>query len=377
MSRARGWLHALAAVLTVSPDSMLLHFMLLYSPCSAVWETIPLILFLKYSVMGFIQVGYSVVQAGSPAILLSQVKQSWRALLLPSIFMLICQLGLTTCFMTTTAANAIMLFNLQPVWALGMGRYFLGDTAQPHTLVAMAVALSAVFLAFAPLAMSGEVEAEMPAAEGAIPRTRFGDVVALLVGVSLASYLVAYRASSMSDPEAPLSIAPALGSLGASLVAAPAAIAILVSKGEEGGIGLSSTFVLATLVDAILEAYYDIAMGLASEDITSAEVAMMMLLEIPLGPLFCYWAFREVPATSTIIGCLVLFCTLVAHGVIELRIEMHAAAKLEDGSKDGASKSGDSELQLRDIMSSRGGVALSKRASGAQRVQSTVEPTMV
>ena len=56
---------------------------------------------------------------------------------------------------------------------------------------------------------------------------------------------------------------------------------------------------------------------------------------------------------------------------------MHAAAKLEDGSKDGASKSGDSELQLRDIMSSRGGVALSKRASGAQRVQSTVESTMV
>ena len=48
------------------------------------------------------------------------------------------------------------------------------------------------------------------------------------------------------------------------------------------------------------------------------EVALV-LLEIPLGPLFVFIGFQEAPAVYTVIGCIVLAVTLVGHGVIEAR----------------------------------------------------------
>ena len=64
-----------------------------------------------------------------------------------------------------------------------------------------------------------------------------------------------------------------------------------------------------------------------------------------------YAAFREVPATVTIVGCTALFVILVAHGVIEMRMEM-ASVGAEDG-KERASTVPSSP---------RGGVILSERS---------------
>ena len=82
-----------------------------------------------------------------------------------------------------------------------------------------------------------------------------------------------------------------MGSLGAMLLCMPGALFVLASGSAETNdppiiMQLSAPFLIFMFLDGVGEASADIAMGLASEDITAAEVGLVMLLEIPLGPLF-------------------------------------------------------------------------------------------
>ena len=72
----------------------------------------------------------------------------------------------------------------------------------------------------------------------------------------------------------------------------------------------------------------DLWMGQAAEDITSAEVALVLLLEIPLGPLYVYAAFGELPPACTVVGAALLLLTLVGHGAIEAMHADGASSKL-------------------------------------------------
>ena len=180
--------------------------------------------------------------------------------------------------------------------------------------------------------------------------------------------MTASRATSMSDPDAPLSVTTAVGSFGVVLVSAPAALAVFMAS--DAPISLSAPFVLFLFVDAVLEASCDIALGLASADITGAEAGLVMLLEIPLGPLFVYAAVGEVPATVTVIGCSALFCILVGHGMLEVHM---AASASSNGAVEGNAKAGTALL----ASPRAGGALLSERSksgigSAAARVAGMV-----
>jgi hypothetical protein len=120
-----------------------------------------------------------------------------------------------------------------------------------------------------------------------------------------------------------MSAAPAFGSLGAALVAAPFALLWIHRLTD-----VSFWFYIST--DALLEAIYDVGMGMAAQYITAAEVALVLLLEIPLGPFFVFCFFGEVPPSFTLIGCVVLLLALMGHGVVEARLDvasrLHAPA---------------------------------------------------
>ena len=182
----------------------------------------------------------------------------------------------------TTAANAIVYFSLNPLWAALMGLAFLGDRVQRHTVIAMAIAFTAVGVAFIPSMLAGP-EADEPSgkhgvpSEGASSPTLHGDLIAFATGMTLAGFITSSRASSLGDNEAPMSVAPALGSLGASLLATPFAIHACLQRGGSssgggsgggGAVSLSPSFLLFLLADATLEACYDVWMGEAAEFIT-------------------------------------------------------------------------------------------------------------
>jgi len=110
--------------------------------------------------------------------------------------------------------------------------------------------------------------------------------------------------------------------------------------------------------------------------ITSAEVALVLLLEIPLGPLFVFLFFGEVPPLFTILGCIVLALALVGHGVIEARGAQEAVSLSRIGSK----------LSLQEDISHRGSPASFKLsrptsfvafAAGPRRVYSYSSENLV
>jgi len=322
--RARGYTLATLAVLAVAPDAMLLRFIRQNAPLAeqSTVSQIAVILAIKYTMMGIIQLVFVLyTSSDSSRVLIAKARKSWRAVLPPLLCMLVTQIGFTIGLLETTAANAIMYFSLNPMWAAVMGLAFLGDEVRKHTLVAMGIALLAVAMAFAPslLGPSGEGghAQEEVTPEGASAPTLHGNLVALATGVSLAAFITSSRAGSLGDEDAPMGLAPALGSLGAALVATP--LAVVACGGSAAPVLTRPLFLAYLLADAVLEAFYDLWMGMAAEDITSAEVALVLLLEIPLGPLYVFLAFREVPAVYTIAGAAVLLVTLVGHGVIEAR----------------------------------------------------------
>lgn len=337
--RAAGFAFATLAVLAVSPDAMLLRFVRMHAPRQLMgqdWSQIAVIIAIKYAMMGCIQMCHALCMTGSS--LLHKVRKSWRVLVTPSAFMLITQIGFTIGLLETTAANAIVYFSLNPLWAALMGLAFLGDRVQRHTVIAMAIAFTAVGVAFIPSMLAGP-EADEPSgkhgvpSEGASSPTLHGDLIAFATGMTLAGFITSSRASSLGDNEAPMSVAPALGSLGASLLATPFAIHACLQRGGSsssgggGAVSLSPSFLLFLLADATLEACYDVWMGEAAEFITSAEVAIVLLLEIPLGPLYVFVTFGETPPLYTVVGASVLLVTLVGHGAIEAMYTRRTGSK--------------------------------------------------
>ena len=320
--RVKGYVVALGAVLAVSPDGMLLRFIRANQPecveeddalVSCNIKMLIVLICIKYALMGTIQLAFVMWESGGPRKLFTAASISWRPLVAPSLFMLVTQFGFTIGLLETTAANAIMFFSLNPLWAALMGCVWLHDKVEKHTVIALVVSGTAVFGAFLPTALGLEGHTGVDP-EGASHATLHGNAIALATGVSLAAFITSSRAGSLADGDAPMNVAPALGSLGAAALALPGAL--LVTGGR---LPVTPGFLAYLLIDAVLEAGYDVGMSIAAQDITSAEVALVLLLEIPLGPLFVFIGFQEAPAVYTVIGCIVLAVTLVGHGVIEAR----------------------------------------------------------
>jgi len=272
--RMRGYVLALVAVLAVSPDAVLLRFVRQHShhstncanataaECNA--HMLMVLIFVKYTMMGSIQALFTVWHCGGVRPLVAAVRSSWRPLVVPSTFMLLTQIGFTVSLLETTAANAIMFFSLNPLWAATMGFFCLSDKVERHTLVAMGIAGGAVAFAFIPTVLGSDGGGEDGTAqpEGASGPTLHGNLIALATGVSLAAFITGSRYGSLKDANAPMSAAPALGSLGAALVAAPVALRYLHHLS-------SKWFLLFIFLDALLEACYDLAMGLAAEHVST------------------------------------------------------------------------------------------------------------
>jgi drug/metabolite transporter (DMT)-like permease len=322
--RLRGYLFAVFGMFAVSPDAVMLRFIRKHATDAVRCEEgmskdmcnvhfLMVLLCLKYAMMFALQLLFVLWSAGGARPLASSVRSSWRLLVVPTVFMLFSQIGFTTCLLETTAADAIMFASLNPLWAALMGCFFLKDKVAAHTMVAMVVAAGAVALAFLPSVLGGaKEEAELP--KGASGPTLHGNLIALATGATLAAFITGSRAGSLADPNAPMSVAPMLGSLGAALVCLPGAILWTGSLADPA-------FLLFILGDAVLEASYDISMPFAAREITSAEVALVLLLEIPVAPLFVWIFFGEVPPLFTVIGAGVLVVSLLAHGLIEARRE--------------------------------------------------------
>ena len=177
----------------------------------------------------------------------------------------------------TTVANVLFIQAASPVIAAVLAWAFLGERCAPRMWVAIALALVGVTV--------------MIGAPGG--GSLFGDLIAvvMMLAFSVGLVITRYRRD--------ISMAPgtAIAQVMLVVVAAPLS--------SPGSVDAGDWLVL------VLLGFFQIGLGLAlltigARLLPAAEVAVITLLEVVLGPLWVWLAFREEPGTGAIVGGMIV-----------------------------------------------------------------------
>ena len=147
-ARTRGYLLALAGVLIVSPDSIILRY------AKATIVDRPMAIWLIVTVKGaFMIVFNTVFTLGSFKPDERNLRSIWRGfcagplvIFLSALMNIGVSVGFPLSLLETTAANALLLISLNPMWAALLGWLFLRDELHRATVCAMIVCIFAILL---------------------------------------------------------------------------------------------------------------------------------------------------------------------------------------------------------------------------------------
>ena len=214
------------------------------------------------------------------------VVQAWRSIGLAGVGLAVCLAAASCAFILalneTTVARVLFIQAIAPVLAAVLARVFLGEPISPRTAVALALALAGVGI--------------MLGAPGSGDLT--GDLLALVMALSFAIALVITR------HRRDVSMAPATC---LSQVLLMVAFLPFASLGDVGGQDL---LVLAALGAGQIGLGL-IFLTLGARLIPAAQVGLITLLEVVLGPLWVWLALDEHPGTLTLVGGAVVVAAIV------------------------------------------------------------------
>mmetsp|Transcript_49722 Transcript_49722/g.82515 ORF Transcript_49722/g.82515 Transcript_49722/m.82515 type:complete len:348 (+) Transcript_49722:179-1222(+) len=305
-SRATGVLIAFASVLAVSPDAMLLRSM------RSLGASSPDVAVAKYIgiIACMIVIGSSKGVAGT--------KQSMPHFFASSFCQLLYQLSFTFCLLLTDAAKAMLLISLAPLWAAFLGRFVLKESIPARTGAALAASMVGVALVFIPRLMHGDqTGASSPLMQDSLQ----GDLLAVATGFAQGASLTVNRHAALHCPQADLTLATALSSLTAAVVAIEMPCYDNAATASQAASFWACTpplwhtlpFILLAFLDALAVALFYTSMLVAPRYLTGSEVALVSLLDVVLEPLWVYLRFGDVPGLWTLGGGAVLLTTLAAH----------------------------------------------------------------
>jgi drug/metabolite transporter (DMT)-like permease len=210
-----------------------------------------------------------------------------------------CIAAANTCFIFsithTTVANSLFLLSAAPFLAALLGRLLIGEAVRRATWLAMGVALVGVSV------MVGE---------GIAVGGLFGNLAGLGAALGFAGFTVALRSGKAVD----MLPAVCIGAAVATLVAGAMALA--------GGDGLRITAYdlgLCALLGVAQVSFGLIVFTLGSRHVPAAELALLSLTEVVLGPIWVWLAIGEVPSELTIIGGAILMTAIAGQALGGLR----------------------------------------------------------
>jgi len=178
----------------------------------------------------------------------------------------------------TTVAQVLLFQALAPVIAALLGMLFLGERIGIRTWLAMALAISGVTL------MVGASD----------DRSLVGSGAAAVMALGFAATIV------LSRRHRGISMAPAI-CLGQLLVLV-AALAVLAAQGFHEATATSADVMWLFLLGVIQVGIGFGAFTVAARLVPAAELALITLLEVVLGPLWVWVSTAETPAAVTILG---------------------------------------------------------------------------
>ncbi|KAL7507206.1 hypothetical protein ACHAWX_005073, partial [Stephanocyclus meneghinianus] len=180
--RTKGLSIILFGVLCVSPDAVLVRFLTTHG--SNPWTIIFWKLFLSIP----LSAGYAIYEAGGLKKLLSSISRGrwYYAAVVPVQGVI--DIGFTLSFVYTSAANALLLINLNPLWCAIFGRLFLNDVLPKRTIVVLVLALGCMMIIFVPEMVVDDYDEQ----DGAGTSWN-GNIIALCTGFLLATFLSIIR----------------------------------------------------------------------------------------------------------------------------------------------------------------------------------------
>lgn len=191
----------------------------------------------------------------------------------------------------TTVANTLFLLSAAPFAAALLGRLVLGEIVSRATWMAMLGAFAGVAV------MIGEGIAESDL---------FGDLAALGAALGFAGFSVALRRGREVD------MVPAVLFAGIISAITSAAMAFLIGTDLiiplrdvglsfiYGGVGIAGGLLLFTL---------------GSRYVPAAELTLLSLTEVILGPIWVWLAFSEEPSRATLLGGAILLASISAQAI--------------------------------------------------------------
>jgi drug/metabolite transporter (DMT)-like permease len=191
----------------------------------------------------------------------------------------------------TTAANALLILAAAPFLAALIAALTLGEKVSRATWAAIV----AVFAGVAIIA-GGSLQG------GGI----FGDVLALGNALTIALYYVVLRAA----PNRNLLLPIAFGYFLSSLLALPFAPLTEPTLQQWALMALSGGAILSGGAALLM---------IGPRYLPAAEVALITMVEIVVGPLLVWWVLGEGPARASLIGGTVILLAIITHAAIRLR----------------------------------------------------------
>ncbi len=217
-----------------------------------------------------------------------------RGLGLPGLVAGLLYAASTLCFVAsirhTTAANTLVVLGAIPMIAALMRWGLLGRREPPRTWFAAMVVMAAL----AGLGASGFAGDHL-----------LGIGLAGGTALCMAGYLTLLAAKPSLDRAAALGV----GALVALPIGAVLAPGLAVTAPDLG--------LLAILGSAVVGGSF-VAFGIATRTLSGAEVGLVMLLEMALGPLFVWIGLGEVPDRATVAAGLVIAATVAVHSWLGL-----------------------------------------------------------
>ena len=268
-------------------------------------------------------------------------------------------IGYIFSFLNDETASAVLLTNLNPVWAAIMGYVVLREELLRRDFALLCVGAAVVGVMFftewwsSPTATQtttsttsqlnspfvGDREAanlELAVIEDTQAATPIGILVALMTGVCVAALLTFSRYVEKACPQGKpaLLVAPCVGnffavltSLCSMLLLGPTKAGGIWNQGTDG-----PTFLALSAASACFDAAFYVGVILAPQYITASEIALVLLLEVFFAPLWVYLLFGDLPATSTIICGVVLISALGAREGLIMHETLLAGKDIHVGS---------------------------------------------
>lgn len=195
--------------------------------------------------------------------------------------------GAIYAFQTTTVANAVLLFAASPFVAAVLGWLILREAVRPTTWIAIAIAVFGMYLMVSDGLQTGAFA---------------GNMAALLSAAGFGIFSVALRWGRVGDMM-PVAF---LGSILSALFAA----GVLIYRGEPIP-ALPQDMAVAFAIGFFVVALGMVLFTLGSRVVPAAELTLLSLVEVLLGPIWVWLALGETASRNTLIGGGVLLAGVV------------------------------------------------------------------